>query len=63
MGIFVGEVLATGDREKDIEITRQFLKQGLYKEATKVQAMIRQARSFSRTAAYLHRKDWLIDLR
>lgn len=40
-----------------------FLKQGLYKEVTKVQAMFRQARSFSTTAAYLHRKDWPTDLR
>lgn len=28
MGIFVGEVLATGDREKDIEVTRQFSQAG-----------------------------------
>lgn len=59
-GIIVGEVLATGDRDKDIEVMRQFLKdKGLHKEVTKVQAMFRQALSFSTTAAHLHRQDLL----
>jgi hypothetical protein len=59
-GIIVGEVLATGDRDMDIEVMRQFLKdKRLHKEVTKVQAMFRQALSFSTTAAHLHRTDLL----
>ena len=41
-GIIVGEVLATGDRDNDMEAMRQFLKdKGLHREVTKVQAMFR----------------------
>jgi hypothetical protein len=59
-GIIVGEVPATGDRERDIAVIRQFLKdKGLHREVTKVQAMFRQALSFSTTAAHLHRQDLL----
>ena len=59
-GIVVGEVAVTGDREKDIEAMRRFLKdKGLYKEITLVQAMFRQAVSFATTAAYLYECDLL----
>jgi hypothetical protein len=59
-GIIVGEVPATGDQDKDLEEMRQFLKdKGLHKEVTKVQAMFRQALSFSTTAAHLHQQDLL----
>lgn len=59
-GIIVGEVPATGDHDKDIEVVRQFLKdKGLHKEVTKVQAMFRQALSFATTAEHLHRQDLL----
>lgn len=59
-GIIVGEVPATSDRDKDIEVMRQFLTdKRLHKTVTKVQAMFRQALSFSTTAAHLHRQDLL----
>jgi hypothetical protein len=59
-GMMVGEVNATGDYHNDLEAVRQFLKEkGLHKEVTKVQAMFRQALSFSTTAAYLHKRDLL----
>lgn len=59
-GIVVGEVVVTGDHEKDMEAARQFLKdKGLYKEVTLVQAMFRQAVSFAITAAYLYKRDLL----
>lgn len=59
-GVIVGEAPATGDRDRDIEVMRQYLKdKGLHKEVTKVQAMFRQALSFSTTAAHLHRQDLL----
>lgn len=57
-GLIVGEVPATGDHDKDIEVMRQFLRdKGLHREVTKVQAMFRQAISFSTTAAHLYRQD------
>lgn len=57
-GIAVGEVVVTGDREKDIEAARQLLKdKGIYKETTLIQAMFRQAVSFSTAAAYLYDHD------
>lgn len=59
-GLIVGEVPATGDRQKDMDVARQFLKdKGLHREVTKVQAIFRQAFSFSTTAAHLHRQDLL----
>ena len=59
-GIIVGEVPATGDRDKDLEAVRQLLKdKRLHEEVTKVQAMFRQALSFSTNAAHLHRRDLL----
>lgn len=59
-GIIVGEVDATGDHQKDLEVMRQFLKdKGLHNEVTMVQAMFRQALSFATTAAYLHERDLL----
>ncbi len=59
-GVIVGEVPATGDRQKDIEAMRQYLKdKGLHREVTKVQAMFRQALSFATTAAHLHERDLL----
>jgi hypothetical protein len=57
-GVIVGEVPATGDRQKDIEAMRQYLMdKGLHREVTKVQAMFRQALSFATTAAHLHERD------
>lgn len=57
-GVIVGEVPSTGDHDKDMEAMRQFLRaKGLHKEVTKVQAMFRQALSFSTTAAHLYRQD------
>lgn len=59
-GIIVGEVEATGDVQKDMELARDFLKsKGLHKEVTLTQAMFRQAVSFSTTAAYIHKRDLL----
>lgn len=59
-GIAVGEVTVTGDRYRDMEIARQFLKDsGLYKETTLEQAMFRQAISFASTSAYLYERDLL----
>jgi len=57
-GVAVGEVAATGDNLKDVEIVRQFLQdKGLYKETTLIQAMFRQALSFATTASYLYNRD------
>jgi hypothetical protein len=57
-GVIVGEVPATGDPDKDMEAMHRFLKEkGLHKQVTKVQAMFRQAISFSTTAAHLYRQD------
>jgi len=59
-GVIVGEVEATGDIQKDMELARDFLKsKGLHKEVTITQAMFRQALSFSTTAAYIHKRDLL----
>ena len=59
-GIIVGEVEATGDVQKDLEVARDILKSmGLHKEVTLTQAMFRQALSFSTTAAYIHKRDLL----
>ncbi|MBI3894514.1 MAG: hypothetical protein HY313_01145 [Acidobacteria bacterium] len=59
-GVIVGEVEATGDIQKDMELARDFLKsKGLHKEVTMTQAMFRQALSFSTTAAYIHKRDLL----
>jgi hypothetical protein len=57
-GVAVGQVEATGDREKDMEVARQFLKdRGLYKEITLIEAMFRHAVSFASTAAYVYERD------
>jgi hypothetical protein len=57
-GIVVGEVISTGDVEKDSEAVRQFLKgKGLYKETTRFQAMFNQAVAFANTSAYLYERD------
>lgn len=54
----VGEVEATGDTEKDIEIARKFLREhGLEKEVTLVQSMFRQALSFASAAKYVYVND------
>lgn len=59
-GVIVGEVEATGDFQKDMELARDFLKsKGLHKEVTITQAMFRQALSFATTAAYIHQRDLL----
>jgi hypothetical protein len=57
-GLVVGEVEGTGDVQKDIETTREFLKaKGLYRETTVVQSMFCQALSFCTAAAYLYERD------
>jgi hypothetical protein len=57
-GIVVGEVLSTGDAERDTETVRQFLKEkGLHKEVTIFQAMFNQAVAFANTSAYLYERD------
>ena len=57
-GIVVGDVEATGDVEKDVELIRNFLKaKGLHREVTMAQAMFRQALSFCTTAAHLYKQD------
>lgn len=57
-GIVVGEVEATGEREKDMDVALQFLKdKGLYRKTTPAQAMFRQALSFATTAASLYKTD------
>lgn len=57
-GIAVGEVVSTGDMERDIVVTRQFLKdKGLYKEVTPFQAMLNQAVAFANTSALLYERD------
>ena len=54
----VGQVEATGDTEKDMEIARRFLREhGLEKEVTIVQAMFRQALSFASAANYVYVND------
>lgn len=57
-GIAVGEVVSTGDMERDVEVTRQFLKdKGLYREITPFQAMLNQAVAFANTSALLYERD------
>lgn len=59
-GVAVGQVPATGDVEKDIEVAQQFLKdKGLYKETSLVESMFRQALSFCNTSAYIYERDLL----
>jgi hypothetical protein len=59
-GIVVGEVMSTGDFEKDTERVTQFLKaKGLYKETSLFQAMFSQALAFANTSAYLYKRDLL----
>ena len=57
-GIVVGEVVSTGDVEKDTESVRQFLKvKGLHKEVSNFQAIFNQAVAFANTSAYLYERD------
>ena len=57
-GIAVGEVMSTGDLEKDTEAVRQFLKsKDLHKEVSLFQAMFNQAVAFANTSAYLYERD------
>jgi hypothetical protein len=57
-GIVVGEVVSTGDTERDTETVRQFLKRkGLHKEVTLFQGMFNQAIAFANTSAYLYERD------
>jgi hypothetical protein len=57
-GIVVGEVMSTGDFERDAEVTRAFLKsKGLCKEITDFQAMFNQAMAFANTSALLYERD------
>ena len=59
-GIIVGEIRVTGNSEVDVETTRQALKdKGLYKPATQISLMYRQAVSFATTSAYLYKNDLL----
>ena len=57
-GIIVGEVVSTGDTERDAETVRQFLKsKGLHKEISLYQAIYNQAVAFANTSAYLYERD------
>jgi hypothetical protein len=57
-GIAVGEVVSTGDMQRDAEATRQLLKtKGLHKEVTAFQAMFNQAIAFANTSALLYERD------
>nr|WP_145545480.1 HEPN domain-containing protein [Variovorax boronicumulans] len=57
-GIVVGEVVSTGDYERDTEAVRRFLKdKGLHKETPLFQAMFNQAVAFANTSAYLYERD------
>ncbi len=57
-GIAVGEVVSTGDTEKDAEAVRDFLKaKGLHKEVSLFQAIFNQALAFANTSAYLYERD------
>ena len=57
-GVAVGEVMSTGDMEKDAEAVREFLKsKGLHKEISLFQAMFNQAMAFANTSAYLYERD------
>lgn len=57
-GIVVGEVISTGDTERDTETVRQFLKdKGLHKEVTLFQGMFNQAVAFANTSALLYERD------
>ncbi|SDI25340.1 HEPN domain-containing protein [Pseudomonas benzenivorans] len=57
-GISVGEVVSTGDTERDSEAVRQFLKsKGLHKETSQFQAVFNQALAFANTSAYLYERD------
>jgi HEPN domain-containing protein len=56
-GVVVGEMEATGDFEKDAELTIQFLKdKGLYQKPDSLKTIFRQALSFATTAAHLYKK-------
>lgn len=55
-GVFVCEYESTGDNLKDMELCQNILAQrGIHKEITPIQAMFRQAVSFSQVAAGLYR--------
>ena len=57
-GIIVGEVVSTGDTDRDAEAVRQFLKsKGLHKEVSRYQAIYNQAVAFANTSAYLYERD------
>ena len=57
-GIAVGEVMSTGDLQRDAAATREFLKaKGLHKEVTDFQAMFNQAMAFANTSALLYERD------
>jgi hypothetical protein len=57
-GVAVGEVISTGDPEKDALATQQLLKsKGLHKEPTRFQAVFSQAHSFANTSALLYERD------
>ena len=57
-GIAVGEVMSTGDMDKDTEAVRQFLKfKGLHKKVSLFQAIFNQAVAFANTSASLYERD------
>jgi len=57
-GVEVGEVMSTGDLDKDADSVVQFLKsKGLHKETSIFQAMFSQALAFANTSAYLYERD------
>jgi hypothetical protein len=57
-GIAVGEVMSTGDTDRDIAAVRDFLKgKGLYEEVSPFQGVFNQAFAFANTSAYLYERD------
>ena len=57
-GIVVGEVVSTGDIERDTEAVRAFLEsKGLRKDISLFQGMFNQAVAFANTSALLYERD------
>lgn len=57
-GVAIGEVVSTGDTERDIQAMRQFLKdKGHHKEIPLFHSMVNQALAFANTSALLYERD------
>ncbi len=57
-GIAIGDLISTGDTEKDLIAAREFLKdKGLQNEVSLFQAIFNQALAFANTSAYLYDRD------